>query len=75
MEILFSKIGFGDIPKVAQYLIAASIFAIPLVLMCYVICCMKDEVIEPPKRSQTQPSSEASSKKQAGTTSKREKIE
>jgi hypothetical protein len=31
-----------------MYLIASSIFLIPLTLMCYVICCMKDENVSEP---------------------------
>ena len=48
VEILFHRIGFGTLPLPVMYGIAGSIFALPIVLMCYVICFMKDEVIEIP---------------------------
>jgi hypothetical protein len=43
IEILFARMGFKDLPKGVMYAIAASVFMIPIALMCYVICCMKDE--------------------------------
>ena len=46
VEILFHRIGFGELPKGVMYGIAGSVFAIPIALMCYVICFMKDEVYE-----------------------------
>ena len=48
VEILFHRIGFGTLPPPVMYGIAGGIFALPIVLMAYVICCMKDEVIEVP---------------------------
>ena len=64
VEIIFDRIGFGELPHGVMYGIAGSIFMIPLTLMCYVICCMKDEVIdiEEPK-------------KKPASINKREKIE
>ena len=67
VEILFHKVGFGDLPKGVMYSIAGGVFALPIVLMCYVVCCMKDEVYEPQKPAEKKPSS--------NTGSKREKIE
>lgn len=49
VEILFARLGFKDLPKPVMYLIASSIFLIPLSLMCYVICCMKDENVYEPQ--------------------------
>jgi hypothetical protein len=66
IEILFMKMGFGHLPHAVMYGIAGSVFMIPILLMCYVICCMKDD-IEPeerPKQAQKPASS-----------SKREKLE
>ncbi len=54
VQILFHKIGFQSIPVPIQYGIAGSIFAAPIVLMCYVICCMKDEVVEAPSAKRVQ---------------------
>jgi hypothetical protein len=68
VQILFSKIGFGDLPKGVQYGIAGSLFALPIALMCYVICCMKDEVYEPVQPPTTD-------KKPTSNTNKREKLE
>ena len=48
VNIIFHKIGFPQVPKTVQYIIAGSIFSIPVVLMMYVICCMKDEVYQVP---------------------------
>lgn len=50
-----------------MYGIAGSIFATPIALMCYVICCMKDEVIEPTKPEEK--------KKPVSNPNKREKLE
>ncbi len=48
IEILFHRIGFGSLPRPVMYSIAGGIFSLPIILMMYVICCMKDEVIEIP---------------------------
>ncbi len=48
VNVIFHKIGFPQVPKYIQYTIAGSIFSIPVVLMMYVICCMKDEVYQVP---------------------------
>ena len=50
IEVVFEKIGFGDIPHPVMYAIAASIFMLPLILMCYVICCMKDDYVDERKQ-------------------------
>lgn len=42
-EILFEKVGLGSLPRGAMYGIASMFFIIPIVLMCWVICCMKDD--------------------------------
>ncbi len=65
--------GFPDVPKPIMYGIAGSIFMIPIVLMCYVICCMKDEPYEPPKRREEKKQPEE--KKKPTSQSKREKLE
>ena len=33
-------------PHGVMYGIAASVFIIPIVLMCWVICCMKDDYVD-----------------------------
>ena len=81
MNIIFHKIGFPQVPKPIQYLIAGSIFSIPVVLMMYVICCMKDEVIEVPHKRPVQVAPPAGTKAPAQAATKpnsgrtREKIE
>ena len=81
VNIIFHKIGFPEVPKTVQYIIAGSIFSIPVVLMFYVICCMKDEVIEVPLKrpaqvpvpAGTKPPVQAAAKPNSGRV--REKIE
>lgn len=82
VNIIFHKIGFPDVPKPIQYIIAGSIFSIPVVLMMYVICCMKDEVIQVPLKkpasvaaaaSANSPAAQAPAKPNSGRV--REKIE
>lgn len=67
MQILFHRIGFSNIPIPVQYGIAGTIFAAPVLLMCYVIFCMKDEVIDasPVKRAAVHEGGEAAQKKEA----------
>ncbi len=74
VEILFHRIGFGTLPPPVMYGIAASIFALPVVLMCYVICCMKDEVIEIPIKKKDFIAQQPGSQKPASKT-QREKLE
>ena len=73
VEILFHRIGFGTIPRPVMYGIAGSIFALPIVLMCYVICCMKDEVIDVPYPKVSVAGGKGDAKKPASK--QREKIE
>ena len=47
--MLFDKVGLGHLPHAVMYGIAGSFFLLPLVLMCYVICCMKEEEYEAPQ--------------------------
>lgn len=56
-------------PHGVMYGIAASIFMLPIVLMCYVICCMKDDYEYEDK------SAAASAPKKPASSSKREKID
>ena len=75
VEILFHRIGFGTLPLPVMYGIAGGIFAMPIVLMCYVICCMNDEVIEIPVKKK-QPVGEAGASPAKKPASKqRDKIE
>ena len=74
MEILFHRIGFSTLPRPVMYGIAASIFALPVVLMCYVICCMKDEVIEIPIKKKDAVAQQPASQKPPSKT-QREKLE
>jgi protein disulfide-isomerase-like protein len=74
VEILFHRIGFGTLPRPVMYGIAGSIFALPVVLMCYVICCMKDEVIEIPIKKKDSVAQQPGSQKPASKT-QREKLE
>jgi thiol-disulfide isomerase/thioredoxin len=67
VEILFHKVGFGTLPKGVMYGIAGSIFLLPLSLMCYVICCMKDEVYEPPSKPAVGTGNNGSKQSQAGS--------
>lgn len=71
LEILFAKLGFPDAPKPLMYGIAGSFFALPIALMCYVICFMKDEPYEPPKRKEE----EEKKKPASASRSKSEKLE
>lgn len=55
--------GFGNLPPAVMYGITGSVFMIPMILMCYVICCMRDDIVEPEER------------KKPASSSKREKLE
>lgn len=71
METVFEKIGFGNIPHPVMYAIASSIFLLPLILMCYVLCCMKDDYVDE-RRPQQQVHAEAAKKP---ASSRRDKLE
>ena len=73
VEILFHRVGFGTLPVPVMYGIAGSIFALPIVLMAYVICCMKDEVIEIPYKKKEPLSQVASPKSDKKPSSRRER--
>lgn len=64
IETLFSKIGMQAVPTPLKVTVVASLFVLPIVFMCYVLCCMKDDVVEP----------EAPNRK-PGSNKNREKIE
>lgn len=65
IEALFAKFGFEALPKSLKVGLFASLFILPIIMMVYVLCFMKDgnEVVE--EKKETKPSSR----------SKREKIE
>ena len=70
IHILFDKVGFGHLPHEVMYGIAGCVFLLPLVLMCYVICCMKDDVGNEEDERKEQESS-----KKPASSSRREKLE
>ena len=44
---MFYQIGLDSIPKPAQYAIASSFFVVPILLLMYIICFMKDDIYDP----------------------------
>ena len=79
VETLFTKIGLGFIPNPVKFILAGSLFVLPIALMFYVICCMKDDVVpEGPeigkgnKTASTQPSESNTAAQPSG---KREKLD
>eukprot|EP00347_Sterkiella_histriomuscorum_P015957 403355043 len=69
-EMLFDKIGFGHLPHGVMYGIAASAFIIPIILMCWVICCMKDDYVDAEEKQQEQ-----QQQQRKPVSARREKIE
>jgi hypothetical protein len=63
------KMGLDGVPKIAKVSIVGLLFMTPILLMCYVICFMKDDIIDRDDRRPIQES------KKPGSKSKREKIE
>jgi len=40
VEDIFAQVGLSFVPRPVKLMVAGTIFAMPIVLMLYVICCM-----------------------------------